>query len=43
MKSPESVCLGNDGHMYVTDEPDADLEVARFLERHSSPTLAGSA
>jgi pimeloyl-ACP methyl ester carboxylesterase len=31
------------GHLYVTDEPDADLEVARFLERHSSPTLAGSA
>jgi pimeloyl-ACP methyl ester carboxylesterase len=23
------------GHLYVTDEPDADREVARFLERHS--------
>ena len=24
------------GHMYVTDEPEADGEVARFLERHSA-------
>jgi pimeloyl-ACP methyl ester carboxylesterase len=31
------------GHLYVTDEPDADLEVARFLARHSSLTLAGRA
>src|SRR4051794_6269315 len=23
------------GHLYVTDEPEADREVARFLERHS--------
>ena len=27
------------GHLYVTDEPEADREVARFLERHS-PSLA---
>lgn len=25
------------GHLYVTDEPDADLEVAQFLERHAAP------
>jgi pimeloyl-ACP methyl ester carboxylesterase len=31
------------GHLYCTDEPDADREVARFLERHSSPALAGPA
>jgi len=31
------------GHLYVTDEPDADLEIAQFLERHSSPVPAGSA
>jgi pimeloyl-ACP methyl ester carboxylesterase len=24
------------GHLYVTDEPEADREVARFLDRHSS-------
>jgi pimeloyl-ACP methyl ester carboxylesterase len=26
------------GHMYVTDEPEADDDVARFLMRHTSPT-----
>jgi 3-oxoadipate enol-lactonase len=31
------------GHLYVTDEPDADLEVAQFLERHSAPAPAGRA
>jgi 3-oxoadipate enol-lactonase len=31
------------GHLYATDEPDADLEVAGFLERHSSLAPAGSA
>ena len=25
------------GHLYVTDEPEADVGVARFLDRHSSP------
>jgi 3-oxoadipate enol-lactonase len=25
------------GHLYVTDEPEADCAVARFLERHSPP------
>jgi pimeloyl-ACP methyl ester carboxylesterase len=28
------------GHLYVTDEPDADREVAQFLRRHS-PTARG--
>jgi hypothetical protein len=23
------------GHLYVTDEPEADGDIARFLERHS--------
>ena len=25
------------GHLYVTDDPEADDDVARFLERHASP------
>jgi 3-oxoadipate enol-lactonase len=29
------------GHFYVTDEPRADQEVARFLERHSEPQATG--
>jgi 3-oxoadipate enol-lactonase len=34
------------GHLYVTDEPEADREVARFLERHSpsrAPRAAAAA
>ncbi|MCW3064433.1 MAG: alpha/beta hydrolase [Solirubrobacterales bacterium] len=31
------------GHLYVTDEPDADLEVARFLERHAPSRAARAA
>jgi pimeloyl-ACP methyl ester carboxylesterase len=29
------------GHLYVTDEPEADHEVARFLERHAGVLGAG--
>jgi 3-oxoadipate enol-lactonase len=31
------------GHLYVTDEPEADCAVARFLERHSPPEAAYAA
>jgi 3-oxoadipate enol-lactonase len=31
------------GHLYVTDEPRADREVARFLERHSPSRAKGAA
>jgi 3-oxoadipate enol-lactonase len=31
------------GHLYVTDEPEADCAVARFLERHSPPLTSRAA
>lgn len=31
------------GHLYVTDEPEADCAVARFLERHSPPVTRRAA
>jgi hypothetical protein len=31
------------GHLYVTDEPQADHEIARFLERHSPSQAARAA
>jgi 3-oxoadipate enol-lactonase len=31
------------GHLYVTDEPEADCAVARFLERHSRPDAGRAA
>jgi 3-oxoadipate enol-lactonase len=31
------------GHLYVTDEPEADCAVARFLERHSLPQAGRAA
>jgi 3-oxoadipate enol-lactonase len=30
------------GHLYVTDEPEADHEIAGFLERHSTAALAAA-
>jgi pimeloyl-ACP methyl ester carboxylesterase len=43
IRGAELRLLPEAGHLYVTDDPDADLGVAQFLQHHSSPAPAGRA